>query len=144
MAGTVQTYALTATAPWLAPDGTTQPIGTVSALALWDGVTPYTPPAGFQMVLYTNQHVYVPVQPAPTIIDVFDFFARFTTAEFNALCANATANAIIHRMTAYGQKGGGINVTDPIITGYMGQAVAANLLTSARSTQILNLSVSSP
>lgn len=137
-------YAMTATTSWLAPDGTTQPVGTVAQLVLWDGVTPFTPPAGFNLVPFTNQTVYVPTHPSPTLINVFDFLSRFTTAEFNGLMGNATAAGIIARFNAYGQKGGGILVTDPIITGYMAQAVTAGLLTQGRSTQILNLSVSSP
>lgn len=77
-------------------------------------------------------------------IPVWDFFNRFTQAEFNALEANAVAAGIIAKMNAWGQKGGGITVTDPTITGYMAQAVSAGLITAPRSAQILNLNVSSP
>lgn len=77
-------------------------------------------------------------------VPVWDFFNRFTTAEFVALQGNAAAAAIIARLNAYGARGGGIVVTDPTITGYMAQAVGAGLITAPRSAQILNLAVSSP
>jgi hypothetical protein len=71
------------------------------------------------------------------------FFDRFTTAELAALVANTTALAIIVKMLAYGANRL-LDTTDPVITGYMAQAVAAGLITSARSAQILNLAVNSP
>lgn len=137
------TYALECTASCTAGDGTTQPAGTILGLVIWDGHSTWTPPSGLEAVLYTGQTVYVPTQPTPTTIPVFAFFGRFTSAEFNGLMANSTAAGIIAKMVAYGVQQP-INVTDPIIAGYMAQAVSAGLLTSARSAQILNLAVSSP
>ncbi len=47
----------------VAQDGTTQPAGTAFARILWDGVTPYTPPAGQEVVPDDGRPIF---QPAPS------------------------------------------------------------------------------
>lgn len=135
-------YALTCATSCVVSDGSTQPSGTVVGLTIWDGASNYQP-AGLNVVAYTGQALYTPTPLARTTIPVFNFFQRFTSTEFAALMANTTAAGIVAQLNAYGASQP-INVTDPTIIGYMAQAVAAGLITSARSTQILNLSVSSP
>jgi hypothetical protein len=136
------TYVLVCATSCVASDGTTQPAGTALGRVVWDGAATFHP-TGMNVVADTGQALYTPTPPIVTTVPVFQFFARFTAAEFNALMANSTAAGIIARLNAYGANAP-INVVDPIITGYMAQAVTAGLITQTRSTQILNLAVSSP
>ncbi len=126
----------------VAIDGTTQPLGTYLQKIRWDGASPYHP-AGMNVVLYTNQTIYIPITPAVTTLPVMALFNRFTTAEFNGLMANAAAAGIIAKINAYGANALIYNA-DPIILGYMAQAVSAGLITSARATQILDFAIASP
>jgi hypothetical protein len=71
------------------------------------------------------------------------FFNRFTLAELAGIMGNSTGAAIVVKILAKG-SGWAIDIADPELVLYMGQAVTAGLLTSARSTQILNLTLASP
>lgn len=54
-------YVLSATQPWtVAADGTVQPAGTISNRILWDGVTQWQPPAGFQALPDNGRAIYQP------------------------------------------------------------------------------------
>lgn len=134
----MQTWILTLAAPMVMPDGTTQPAGTAVERIVWDGKTPYTPAAGLALVADTGQTVFVPAPPVPTTIASLAYIQRFTSAEQTALMA---ADPLWAVLTA---AAGTIDVTNALLLTEMAAAVTAGLLTQARSTQILNLAVSSP
>jgi hypothetical protein len=61
-------YALVCSVSCVAPDGTTQPAGTLlpGHLSQWDGVTPWAAPSGFAAVPYTGQTIYKPIPNTAT------------------------------------------------------------------------------
>jgi hypothetical protein len=73
-------------------------------------------------------------------IRAIDFLERFTAAELAALASNATAAHIAFKLAAPVV----ISATDPIVIGWMTQAVKAGLLTQARATRIMTFSEISP
>ena len=116
----------------------------------WDGVAPWTPPGGMTLVNYTGSascgvgyawNGTDPVPPAsatPTVIPSLQFIRRMTAAEQTALMA---ANPAWGAMVAAANV---INVTDPVVVGYLQTAVSDGAITQARATQVLNLAVASP
>ena len=66
--GAPQVYAVVCTAPWQPGDGTTQPVGTIQNFVLWDGVTPFQPPSGTDLVLAQPGEVAYVLQQAQVAI----------------------------------------------------------------------------
>ena len=133
-------WAVVCTASCTAPDGTTQPAGTVLGKIWWDGAAAYPPcsAATTACVADTGQAVYAPPAPPPTTIGALAFLRRFSAAE-RAACLAANP--------AWGMQiaaAGTIDVTDPTLIADLAAAVAAGALTQARVMQVLNLNVTSP
>lgn len=127
-----------------ASDGTTQAAGTALSRIVWDGATPYTPPAGMQAIPDDGRAVYQPARKAPVSIGSFGFIARFTAAEQQAIQTAAQTNWQVQLWMTQLAASGTVSVTNATVTQGMAELVALNLLTAARSAQILNLAVSSP
>ena len=128
-----------------APDGTTQPAGTVLGRILWDGHAAYTPPSGEQVVPNAGQLPYQPVVPHPTTITSAAFLARFTTAEQAAVqSAAAAAPGTIGVGLTIGMVQGTVNLAgcpgacvNAQLKAWMDGLVSAGAITSARETAIL-------
>lgn len=131
-------YLIVCTSPYLASDGTTQPVGTAINRVMWDGVTPYSPGLGLSLVPDDGRTIYQPAMPVPTTIGALAFIERFPPATLAPLMA---ANPVWGVLIAASQT---INVTDPTLLGYMHAAVASGALTQAQMTQVLDLSIISP
>lgn len=126
----------------IASDGTTQPVGTYfSPTISYDGIATYHPP-GMNVVLYTSQTLYVPVAPAPAALTGAQLWARFTTAEQNAIMAFGSCSYCATIITVATSPY--VSSADPTIQGYFTTLVSGGLLTPARGTQILNFGVISP
>lgn len=128
-----------------ASDGSTQPAGTALATIIWDGKTPYTPPAGEQAVPYTGQPLYQAAVPHPTTITSLAFFNRFTAAEQAAVQqAAAAAPATLGVGLTHGLVAGTVNLAgcpsacqDTTLKAWMDGLVTAGAITSARESAIL-------
>ena len=82
---------------------------------------------------------YVPPPPPPaTTIAAYDFINRLTPAEQGAIMGARPMWGV--QIAALGM----VDVTNPTLLADFAAAVAGGLLTQARATQILNLSVPSP
>ena len=85
-----------------------------------------------------------PAPPTQTVIASEDFINRFNPTEEQAIMTAAQSswqvNLWITKMTAAPS----VDVTNPITINGMAALVVAGLITSARSTQVLNLTLSSP
>ncbi len=129
-------YVVTCTAPCTAPDGTTQPAGTVINRILADPT--FDPGPGLSIQPDTGQAVYAP-PPAPiTTISALAFIGRFTAAEQSAMMAS---NPMWGLQIA---AAGTVDVTDPRVIAGLQAAVKAGVLTAARGAQVLNLAAASP
>lgn len=107
---------------------------------VWDGVTPYTPPAGLTAVPQASATCTPPAAPAnPTTITALAFFNRFTQAETQAIwkAAAADTTGAIGAGLTNGLAAGTITLTDPIVQAWMNALVTAGAITSARETAIL-------
>ncbi len=129
-------YVVTCTAPCAAPDGTTQPAGTVINRILAD--PSFNPGPGLSIQPDTGQAVYAPPAAPVTTISALAFISRFTPAEQSALM---TANPMWGLQIA---AAGTVDVTDPRVIAGIDAAVKAGALTQSRMTQILNLAIASP
>jgi hypothetical protein len=126
----------------VAADGTTQPVGTYfSPTISYDGIATYHP-AGMNVVLYASQTLYVPTAPAPAALTGAQLWARFTTAEQNAIMAYTSCGYCGTIITVATSPY--VSSADPTIQGYFTTLVSNGLLTPARRTQILNFGVASP
>lgn len=131
-------YVVVTTASWLAPDGTTQPAGTVVNRIIAD--PGFNPGPGMELVADTGQVMYQPQWPVGTISPTALFIARFSSAEQAAVVGNTATLALWLTLLAYQE----IDVSDARVVAGMAALAAAGVVTSARATQILNLGVSSP
>lgn len=77
------------------------------------------------------------ISPVVTI-DSYHFILRFTTAEQNALMVSNPSWGILIAAIKV------VDVADPTLISYLQTAVTDGILTQARVTQILNLSIPSP
>lgn len=137
-------WAVVCTTPCVASDGTTQPVGTVLQKVWWDPATPWKLPANTQVVPDTGQAVYTPPPPPITVIASEDFFSRFTAAEQQAIMTAAQTNWQVNLWLARATAAGTMDVTSPSVTAGMAQLVSAGLITSSRSSQIVDLKQTSP
>ena len=79
-----------------------------------------------------------PPSPPTTTIPAYDFINRLTAAEQTAFMAAKPMWGV--QIAALGT----VDVTNPALIADVNAAVAGGLLTQARATQLLNLSVASP
>jgi len=131
-------YVVICTAPCVASDGTTQPVGTVLNRIL---ASPgFVPGSGLSIVTDAGQTAYAPPVAVPTVITTAQYVARFAPSERTAIMATPASLNLWLTLLAYTS----IDVTDPQVTAGVAALVSANLLTAARGAQILNLAVASP
>ena len=134
----------------MAPDGTSQPPGTVLFRFLWDKQAAYVPrdAAGNALTPTLDAAqtvpVYAPAAPAPTTIAPLDFMARLTASEQTAITTAGQSNAQVMLFLLKLAGAQQVDATDPLTIAGVNAMVAANLLTQVRATQILDLSQPSP
>lgn len=141
VAASPSNWAIVCTATCTAPDGTSQPAGTMIGKIWWDGVTAWTPPPNTNAVAFTGQTLYAAASNV-TVISGAQLWQRFTPAEQAALLAYSSgtfAATAISLATSVA-----ISSQDPVIIADFATMVADNIITSARSTKILNFNQSSP
>ena len=118
--------------------GTVYPAGARVNAIIYDGVAPYTPEAGLVLTNDGGGQIHQPPQPPRTTIAAYDFINRLTPAEQGAIMGARPMWGV--QIAALGM----VDVTNPTLLADFAAAVAGGLLTQARATQILNLSVPSP
>jgi hypothetical protein len=92
-----------------------------------------TPPAGVSAYA-----------PPPTTIAPLDFMARLTPVEQSAIANASQSNAQVLLFLLKLTGATAVDVTDALTQAGMAAMIAANLITSARGAQILDLSRASP
>lgn len=126
-----------------APDRTVQPAGTAINRITWDGSAALSAPPGTQIIPDDGRAIYRPHRLA-TQISALGFINRFTPGEQQAVQTAAQTHWNIQLWMTEVSAAGTIDVTNYTVTQGMAALVAANLITAARSAQILDLSHPSP
>jgi hypothetical protein len=129
-------FVVVCTAPCIAGDGTTQPIGTVLNRIL--AAPGFNPGPGLALAPDTGQGLYAQAPTVPTSLPSLVFLQRLTTAELTAIGTGSPGIGLI--IVAEGT----VSNTSPVLLAQFANAVSQGWVTPARAAQILNFAVSSP